>query len=228
MATETAEASTGPARKGKQAVAKRAPKAIPKRKNRKRQPAKKLTLDQEIAKALSHPWRTQILTYLGDRAMSPAELEPFFGKGSLSNVAYHCRVLEKYNCIEAAGQEQVRGAMKTKYRAVTRMLLDGENWDRLSKETRSGISSNAVGEVIDRATAAIEADTFDKRTDRAVITLRFDADESAWQQANEIVRDAWERLSAVEADAANRQGDKFRMTVSMRTYESPEDNLAAA
>lgn len=108
------------------------------------------------------------------------------------------------------------------------MLLDGENWDRLSKETRSGISSNAVGEVIDRATAAIEADTFDKRTDRAVITLRFDADESAWQQANEIVRDAWERLSAVEADAANRQGDKFRMTVSMRTYESPEDNLAAA
>ncbi len=140
---------------------------------------RELSLDEQFAKALNHPLRTQILVRLQERPMAPVELEKVMGE-KLTNVAYHCRVLLKYKCVEVAGKQQVRGAMKTKYRATTRMLLDRENWDRLSPETRNGISINAVGEVVDRATQAIEADTFDKRTERSVITLKFDADEPTW------------------------------------------------
>lgn len=181
------------------------------------------TLDERIAKALNHPLRTQILTHLNERAMSARELVPLLGE-RLPNVAYHCRELLKYECIEVVSKEQIRGAMKTRYRATTRMLLDRDNWDRLSKETRNGISISAVGEVVDRATKAIEADTFDKRTERSVITLKMDVDEQAWLEANEIVREAYERLSEVEVQTANRAGDKFRVTVSMLAYESPEEN----
>jgi DNA-binding transcriptional ArsR family regulator len=190
--------------------------------DRDRVDPKTLSLDERIAKALNHPMRTEILAMLADRGpLSPRELSDLVDDWSLSNVSYHTRELRKFGCIEVADREQVRGAMKTRYRAITRMLLDRENWDRLDIETRNGISLNAVREVIDRAAGAIEADTFDKRTDRAVITMKMDGDEQAWSEATEIVREAYERLSEVEAEAANRSGEKFRMTVSLLAYESP-------
>lgn len=182
-----------------------------------------LSLDERIAKVLNHPMRTEILAMLGDGAKSPKELAQAVDGWKLSNVSYHCRELYRFDCVEIAGQEQIRGALKTKYRATTRMLLDRDNWDRLDVETRNGISINAVGEVIDRATNAIEGDTFDKRTDRAVVTLKMDADEQAWAEASQIVREAYERLSEVEAKVANRSGDKFRVTVSLLAYESPDN-----
>lgn len=201
----------------------KAPKQVGKKAKR---PPSDLSLDERIAKALNHPLRTQILVALNEGVGSPRELVPVVG-ASLPTVSYHVRVLHKYGCIEIVNQEQVRGAVKTRYRATTRMLLDRENWDQLSRETRNGISMSAVGEVIDRASSAIEADTFDKRTDRSVITLKFDADEQAWSEAMDIIRDAYERLSDVEAEAANRSGEKFRVTVSMLGYESPADKATA-
>ena len=186
---------------------------------------KELTLDQRIAKALNHPTRTQILAEIQDRVLAPVELVPIMGI-KLPSVAYHCRVLLKYDCIEVAERKQIRGAMRTRYRAITRMLLDRDNWDRLSKETRSGISISAVGEVVDRASAALEADTFDKRTDRSVITMKMDADEEAWQEINGVVRGSYEALSIIEGKAVNRKGRKFRVTVSLLSYESPDEQDA--
>lgn len=188
-----------------------------------------MTLDERIAKALNHPMRTEILAMLADKPMSASELSDVVEHWKLSSVSYHVRELLKYECVEVVEKEQVRGAMKTRYRATTRMLLDRQNWDHLDIETRNGISLNAVGEVIDRAANAIEADTFDKRTDRSVITLKMDVDEQAWTEASEIVREAYERISTVEADAANRTtSDKFRMTVSLLAYESPGNSKTPA
>jgi DNA-binding transcriptional ArsR family regulator len=196
-----------------------------KRKKARKKAGNEPTLEQRFAKALNHPMRTQILTHLNDRPLSPVELVPILDD-KLSNISYHCRVLLKNECIEVVDKEQVRGALKTRYRATTRMLLDRDNWDRLSKETRNGISMSAVGEVIDRATKAIEADTFDNRSERSVITLKMDADEQAWLELNDILREAWGRCSEVESQVANRRGEKFRVTVSILSYESPEDKAA--
>lgn len=44
--------------------------------------------------------------------------------------------------------EHVRGAVKTRYRATTKMLLDTPDWERLSKGVRTGMSINAVNEVL--------------------------------------------------------------------------------
>lgn len=203
---------------------KAAEKVSAKKQSQKRR-VEEMSLDERLAKALNHPIRTEILARLGERAMSARELEPIM-RVPMTKLAYHCRTLLKYGCVEVAAREQIRGAVKVKYRATTRMLLDGENWDRLSRETRNGISINAVAEVIDRATRAIEADTFDKRTDRAVATFRMDADEATWQKASEIVREAYERLGELEAETANLDGERIRMTVSLLCYESPEETTA--
>lgn len=179
-------------------------------------------LDEQLARAMAHPTRAKILSVLSERCASPKDLEGILDI-PLSNLAYHCRELLKFHCIEVVDREQIRGATKTRYRATTRMLLDKENWERLSKETRSGVSVAAIEEVIDRATKAIEADTFDNRTDRSAITLKLDADEQTWQKINGVLRDAYERVSEFEAETANSKDKKFRVTVSLLAYESPQD-----
>ena len=180
-------------------------------------------LDKRIARALNHPLRTEIIAILNDRCASPREMADMLGE-ELSSVSYHTRELLKLECIEVVGREQVRGALKTRYRATTRMLLDTPDWERLDKTVRTGISINAVNEVTHRASDAVEAGTFDRRTDRTVITLKMDVDHQGWLDANEALRIAYERLGKVEVEAATRKAEgapTFRMTASLLGYESP-------
>lgn len=180
-------------------------------------------LDPRLARALSHPLRTEVLAILSDRCASPREMADILGE-ELSNVSYHTLELLKLGCIEVVDTEKVRGAVKTRYRATARVFLDHDDWDRLSKPTRIGISINAVNELIRRATDAISKGTFDKRKSRIIATFKMDADEQAWRDANAAVRAACERLSQIEEEAANRKaegGKTFRMTASLLTFESP-------
>jgi DNA-binding transcriptional ArsR family regulator len=195
----------------------------PNEKNKRPKMGRVPRLDKRFARALNHPLRTEIIAILNDRCASPREMADMLGE-ELSNVSYHTKELLKLECIEVVDREQVRGALKTRYRATTRMLLDTPDWERLDKTVRTGISINAVNEVTHRAFAAMEAGTFDRRTDRAIITLKMDVDDQGWLDAHEALRIAYERLGEVEVEAATRKAKgapTFRMTASLLGYESP-------
>jgi len=180
-------------------------------------------LDKRLAQALRHPLRTEIIAILSDTCASPREMADTLD-ADLPNISYHTKELLKLDCIEVVDTEQVRGALKTRYRATTKMLLDTPDWERLGKAVRCGISINALNEVTGRASDAMEAGTFDQRTDRTLITMKMDVDEQGWQDANEALRGAYERISEVEVEAARRkaQGAKtFRMAASLLGYPSP-------
>jgi DNA-binding transcriptional ArsR family regulator len=180
-------------------------------------------LDRRLAQALRHPLRTEIIAILSDTCASPREMADTLG-AELPNVSYHTKELLKLDCIEVVDTEQVRGALKTRYRATTKMLLDTPDWERLGKAVRGGISINALNEVTGRASDAIEAGTFDQRTDRTLITMKMDVDEQGWQDANEALRGAYERIGEIEVEAALRKAqgaETFRMTVSLLGYPSP-------
>ncbi|HYJ23115.1 MAG TPA: helix-turn-helix domain-containing protein [Solirubrobacterales bacterium] len=195
----------------------------PKEKNASPKTGRVPRLDKRIARALNHPLRTEIIAILNDRCASPREMADILGE-ELSNVSYHTKELLKLECIEVVDREQVRGALKTRYRATTKMLLDTPDWERLDKTVRTGISINAVNEVTHRAFDAVEAGTFDRRTDRTVITLKMDVDDQGWLDANEALRITYERLGEIEVEAATRKAEgapTFRMTASLLGYESP-------
>lgn len=180
-------------------------------------------LDKRFAQALNHPLRTEIIAILSDTCASPREMADMLDE-PLSNVSYHTKELLKLKCVEVVDKEQVRGATKTRYRATTRMLLDNPDWERLGKSVRTGISVNAMNEVTRRAADAMEAGTFDRRTDRTLITMKLDVDEQGWLDANEALRIAYERIGEVEVEAAVRKAEgarTFRMTASLLGYQSP-------
>jgi DNA-binding transcriptional ArsR family regulator len=197
----------------------------PDKKNKRPKTGRVPRLDKRIARALNHPLRTEIIAILNDHCASPREMADMLGE-ELSNVSYHTKELLKLECIEVVDRQQVRGALKTRYRATTRMLLDTPDWERLDKTVRTGISINAVNEVTHRAFDAVEAGTFDSRTDRTIITMKMDVDDQGWLDANEALRAAYERLDEVEIEVASRKAKgapTFRMTASLLGYESPRD-----
>jgi hypothetical protein len=177
----------------------------------------------DLARALSHPLRVKILVVLNEVVASPKELELLIPGGpKLPDLSYHCRQLLKYGCVEVVKHERVRGAVKTYYRAITRAFLDNDAWARMSDKAKTKFSVAAVKAVTDSAHDALIAQTFDKRPDRNAITLDFPADEQAWLEGTAIVLDAYEKLQGVEGRAANRDGEKIKMTISLLSYESPQ------
>jgi DNA-binding transcriptional ArsR family regulator len=180
-------------------------------KKKRRQTGHLPKLDKRLAKALSHQLRTEIIAILSDRCASPRALADILGE-ELSKVSYHTNELLKLDCIEVVHRERVRGAVKTTYRATTRMLLDHEDWDRLSKGTRTGISINALNEVFRRASDAVEKGTVDKRKSRIIATLKMDVDEQAWRDANQAVRTAFNRLNEIEEEAATVKLKESRLS----------------
>ncbi len=199
----------------------------PSKKKSKKRPRPKTghvpRLDKRIAKALSHPLRTEIIAILSDTCASPSEMADMLGE-ELSNVSYHTKVLWELDCVEIVEQEHVRGSVRTRYRATLKMLLTSEYWDRLSLPIRTGISANALNELGRRAQDSVEAGVFDRRKDRSILTVKMDVDEQGWKDANAAAWEGYERMEKIQEEVANRatEGAKtFRMTASLLVFESP-------
>jgi DNA-binding transcriptional ArsR family regulator len=200
----------------------------PKKKTKRSKTGKVTRLDKRLTQALNHPLRTEIIAILSDTCASPSEMADMLGE-ELSNVSYHTKQLLELDCIEVVDKKQIRGAVKTRYRATTKMLLDNPDWERLGRTVRTGISINAVNEVTRRAADALEEGTFDRRTDRTLITMKLDVDEPGWDEVNAALRTAYERINEVEVEAALRKAEgakTFRMTASLLGYESPTKDAA--
>ncbi|HET9162055.1 MAG TPA: helix-turn-helix domain-containing protein [Solirubrobacterales bacterium] len=199
----------------------------PRKKDRTKKPRPKTghvpRLDKRIAKALSHPLRTEIVAILSDTCASPSEMADMLGE-ELSDVSYHTKVLRELDCVEIVEQERVRGSVRTRYRATLKMLLTSEYWDRLSLATRTGISANALNELGRRIRDSVEAAVFDRRKDRSVLTLKMDLDEQGWIDANAVAWEGYERMEKIQEEAANRAAKErvktFRVTASLLVFES--------
>lgn len=184
-------------------------------------------LPERLAKVFSHPLRAQLLASLNEHPGSPHDLmERLATKGekqSLNLVAYHVRVLHRYNAIQLIDTESVRGATKHIYAANRKMLIDGDDWLQLPDEAQIGICANAIGEAVERAQAALEQGTMQK-DDPVIVNLRLDVDAAAWEQIRERVTVAWDEIEQIQPEAINRTPDpqkRFPVTVSLLAYKSP-------
>jgi hypothetical protein len=68
--------------------------------------------EPRLVRALDHPVRARFLKLLAEReAISPAEALPLLGleELSLSNVAYHARVLDQFELVEPTEEPGVTG-----------------------------------------------------------------------------------------------------------------------
>jgi DNA-binding transcriptional ArsR family regulator len=185
-------------------------------------------VDEEMAKAMSHPVRVQILGELNKRVMSPSQFSKRFNV-PLTTVAYHFRALEKANCVEIVHEEGKGRAVTHYYRATKKALFDEEAWERLPETIRNKLSGRTIGDLLNAIAEAMRAETFDSRTDRHAAWERAHLDEQGWSEMSEIQRESAKKLMQVAKASRSRlirSGELGLMgTWGVLFFESPFDEL---
>lgn len=190
-------------------------------------------VEQIVAKAFAHPLRVQILIILNERVASPNRLAQELDQ-NLNLVAYHVRVLEKYDCIELVDTKQRRGATEHFYRATRRQFLTDAEWARMPEALRPGLSGAMLKPILDDVEEAISSGTFDEREDRHLSRTPMVVDEQGWKETVEVLDEALEKVLAIQAEASRRIADGkepgMPSRVAILHFESPpqSDEAGAA
>jgi hypothetical protein len=202
-------------------------KPVPKTKN------KKEGVEQIVAKAFAHPLRVQILIILNERVASPNLLAQELDQ-SLNLVAYHVRVLEKYDCIELVDTKQRRGATEHFYRATRRQFLSDDEWSRLPKSLRPGMAGAVLKTVFEDLEAASEAGTLDEIDDMHLSRTPMVVDQQGWNDASEALKNTLERLLEIQGEASERLANSGEKGILSKVHmvhfrsPSPKERLDAA
>jgi hypothetical protein len=186
---------------------------------------KKDGVEQIVAKAFAHPLRVQILIILNERVASPNLLAQELDQ-SLNLVAYHVRVLEKYDCIELVDTKQRRGATEHFYRATRRQFLTDSEWSRMPQSLRPGLSGAMLKAVFDDIEDAVNQNTFDAVSDRHLSRTPMVVDQKAWDETTELLTETLERVLAIQTEASERLAtsgeDGMLSKVVMLNFRSPD------
>ncbi len=185
---------------------------------------KKDGVEQIVAKAFAHPLRVQILIILNERVASPNLLAQELDQ-SLNLVAYHVRVLEKYDCIELVDTKQRRGATEHFYRATRRQFLSDSEWARMPQSLRPGLSGAMLKSVFDDIEEAVKAGTLDEPDDRHLSRTPMVVDQQGWDEVSKLLSEALDRVLEIQAESQGRlaeSGEEGMLSkVEMLHFRSP-------
>lgn len=192
---------------------------MPKTKN------KKEGVEQIVAKAFAHPLRVQILIILNEKVASPNMLAQQLDQ-SLNLVAYHVRVLEKYDCIELVDTKQRRGATEHFYRATRRQFLSDDEWSRMPASLRPGMAGAMLKSVFEDIEAASKSGTLDEVEDIHLSRTPMVVDKQGWADISTLLKGTLDRLLEVQTESSERiaagEGEGILSKVHLLHFKSPE------
>jgi DNA-binding transcriptional ArsR family regulator len=199
--------------------------ALPKTKNNKKD-----GVEQIVAKAFAHPLRVQILIILNEKVASPNMLAQQLDE-SLNLVAYHVRVLEKYDCIELVDTKQRRGATEHFYRATRRQLLSDDQWAQMPANLRPGMAAAVLKSIFEDIEAASTAGTLEEIDDIHLTRTPMVLDKKGWADVSTLLQGALDRLLEIQGESSERiaKGDESGTLakVHMMHFKSPSENAAS-
>lgn len=176
--------------------------------------------------ALNHPLRVKLLTRYADGPTSPSQLEDA-GVDTLSNLAYHSRVLHELRQIEIVDEIPRRGAMEHIYRAVNRPHFSNPGWERFDPRVRRAISAHGIDEIIKNIQTALSAGTFDASTKRHLSRAPLNLDRRGWLEVNAVQNEALERILEIAEEARERIDETgeppIPATSAMACFQMPSE-----
>ena len=184
---------------------------MPKTKN------KKEGVEQIVAKAFAHPLRVQILIILNEKVASPNMLAQQLDE-SLNLVAYHVRVLEKYDCIELVDTKQRRGATEHFYRATRRQFLSDDEWARMPASLRPGMAAAVLKSVFEDIEAASKAGTLEEVDELHISRTPMVLDGKGWTEVSDLLKGALDRLMEIQAEASARIAESGEAGLSAKVH----------
>lgn len=173
---------------------------MPKTKN------KKDGVEQIVAKAFAHPLRVQILIILNEKVASPNMLAQQLDE-SLNLVAYHVRVLEKYDCIELVDTKQRRGATEHFYRATRRQLLTDDQWAQMPASLRPGMATAVLKSIFEDIEEASKTGTLEEVDEVHISRTPMVLDKQGWAEVSSLLKGTFDQLLEIQTAASERVAD---------------------
>lgn len=102
-------------------------------------------------------------------------------------VAYHVRVLEKYDCIELVDTKQRRGATEHFYCATRRQFLSDAEWPRMPEVLRPAISGAILKSVFQDVEEASAPEASKVSTIRTSAYTPMVVDKEGWQEVASLL-----------------------------------------
>jgi DNA-binding transcriptional ArsR family regulator len=162
-------------------------------------------LDSDVLKALSHPLRMRMLTFINEHGeASPVEMSRALDH-PLATVSHHARVLRDLGCIELARTEPRRGAVEHYYRAVAAPFIDDEHWASLSAPVRRRVAGELLRHVFSDAAAAGQSGGFDG-AGAHIARLLLDLDADGRRELSEAVLALLQEAQAIQDRSDARRG----------------------
>lgn len=185
----------------------------------------------QIYKALSNDLRLRVLTLLTEQALfteretlSPVMMAAILD-ADVKIISHHAKQLVKYGCAEEVETRPRRGAVEHFYRATTRPVLDGEDWEALPLPAKMAATKQAAQGVLDDLKESFLAKVIDRRVDRHFTRAPFVVDEQGWKKLQEIHRRAFTESLKVQVESDKRRaksGEKgIRVSSSQLCFEMP-------
>jgi hypothetical protein len=169
----------------------------------------------------------QILIILNEKVASPNMLAQQLDE-SLNLVAYHVRVLEKYDCIELVDTKQRRGATEHFYRATRRQLLTDDQWAQMPASLRPGMAAAVLKSIFEDIEAASKAGTLEEVDELHISRTPMVLDKQGWSDVADLLNNSLDRLIEIQAESNGRLGkSKEEGTLSrvhLLHFKSPSMN----
>jgi predicted transcriptional regulator len=160
-------------------------------------------MDHELAKALSHPLRVQLLEIFMRKTTSPSriskKLEP-----DLSMVSYHVNVLKDAGLLEEVRVEQVRGANEHFYRASPAAYAQHIRRKELPKAVRPLATASTMQIVIDEGAAAVEKGTIDAHDSSKLDCIHAELDATGCEEVSTAIEAAADKVRVAQKRSAKR------------------------
>lgn len=177
--------------------------------------------DPRLVVAFSHSVREHILAVLNDEIASPAAVARQLGV-TPAYLNYHFEELEKNGLIELVKTEPRRGSIEHFYRASETLFLDGEDWERVPAQLKTGISGSHLTSLYGEVGRALAAGMFCKADAHLSVTPMM-VDQKGWGDAIAAVDETLYRVMAIRAESIERLAagaEPIPMMVALMGFET--------
>jgi DNA-binding transcriptional ArsR family regulator len=184
-------------------------------------------VESTLGALVSHPTRVKSYVILAERVASPNEIATEIGL-DVGHVSYHVRKLAELGMVELIDVRPVRGANEHFYKAIKRPIVSDEDFAAKSPEERSSLTRYILQLHLTDVTRALEAGTFDARTNRWLVRMPLQVDEVGFTELGELHEEMYQRKLEIEAKSAGRMaaGEKTSIPIvdTAMFFELPARN----
>ncbi len=160
-------------------------------------------MDHNLAKALSHPVRIEILDRLSRETASPIQLSRALDR-DLSKVCYHIKVLRDAGLIHQVKTEPVRGATEHFYRSTSVANAHVLRRKEIPRAVRGHVAVPTMQAIIEEGVAAIETGTIDAHEESQLVCIAATLDQKGCREVSAAIDQALKKVIAAQERSAKR------------------------